>query len=71
MRWPLRSAAVWCVLVVSGLVSTAVAHEKRVARQGMVTVRAAAVGLEIDAMVVMRFGGERALGVVLDGGEPS
>ncbi len=60
----MRAVAALCALVACGLGSTAapgIAHQKRVARQGMITVRAAANGVEIDALVVMRFGGERAL----------
>ena len=46
------------------LLTPAAAHEKRVARHGMMTVRAAQDGVEIDAMVVMRVGGERAVSVL-------
>ena len=44
------------------VVQLATAHEKRAARRGMVTVRAAEAGVELDLLVFLRFAGPRATG---------
>ena len=52
------------MIVPWGQSDTASAHEKRIARQGLITVRAAPEGIEIDALVIMRVAGERAFSVL-------